>query len=260
MQSLRPVTPFSTNVQSTDHCRKALGRRRHRARAWRLHQASGPLRERPLCAVVRGRASARTARAGEPRRQAWQVDLHAPAGDTTALRPGADRPKRSAAEGAGTADQAQGRDGTGQRLRRRARRRAHISLHRAGHEGAPTCAPPVAAVDDAGLDPRGVRNAAQRRRNAAAGGCRAQPFRGRLAGRHQRHARDDRVQQQGGRFLSDHRRPRADADAGDRCRTRRQDPPLCVSRLLGGARTVRCHRRPLRRPLVRPRVQEDRRR
>jgi DNA topoisomerase III len=51
-------------------------------------------------------------------------------------------------------------------------------------------------------DPRGVRAVAHRRRDAAAGRRRAQPLGGRLAGRHQRHARDDRFQQQGRRLLS----------------------------------------------------------
>jgi hypothetical protein len=63
----------------------------------------------------------------------------------------------------------------------------------------------------------GHGNAGPRRR-------RRLPLRIRLAGRHQRHARDDRLQLEDRRFPPDHGRPRADADAGHRRRTRRQDP------------------------------------
>ena len=72
----------------------------------------------------------------------------------------------------------------------------------------------MAAVDDAGRDPRRLRRSCAATSEmlplADAARCRS---RGRLAGRHQRHARDDRVQLQGRRLLPDHRRPRADADA-----------------------------------------------
>ncbi len=57
-----------------------------------------------------------------------------------------------------------------------------------------TGTPAMAAVDDTGFDSRSIRTVANRRRDDAAGGCRAQPLRGRLAGRHQRHACDDRLQ------------------------------------------------------------------
>ena len=188
------------------------------------------------------------------------MDVYTPAGHPAALRSGADREERSAVEGADAAYQAQGCRTTDQRVRRRARRRAHFSLHRAGGEGEATGTPAMAAVDDAGCDSRSVRAIANRRRDDAAGGRRAQPLRGRLAGRHQRHARDDRIQQQGGRLLSDHGRPRADADAGDRRRARGQDPEVRFARLLGSACQLRCKGRNVRRSLVRSEVQEERRR
>jgi DNA topoisomerase III len=75
--------------------------------------------------------------------------------------------------------------------------------------------------------------------DAPSGGRRALPRRGRLAGRHQRHAGDDRLQQQGRRLLQDHGGPRADADAGDRGRARGEDPAVRAARLLGGARDLR---------------------
>ena len=65
------------------------------------------------------------------------------------------------------------------------------------------------------------------------------PLGGRLAGRHQRHARDDRVQLQGRRLLPDHGRPRADADARDPGRARGEDPRVHAARLLGSARALR---------------------
>ena len=60
------------------------------------------------------------------------------------------------------------------------------------------------------------------REHAAARRRGEMPLGGRLAGRHQRHARDDRVQQpdERDRLLQDHRRPRADADARDPGRAR----------------------------------------
>ena len=69
-------------------------------------------------------------------------------------------------------------------------------------------------------DPRGLLQAARRQGAAAARRRGEEPLRGRLAGRHQRHARDDRLQFEGGRLLSDHRRPRADPDARDPGRAR----------------------------------------
>ena len=68
--------------------------------------------------------------------------------------------------------------------------------------------------------------------------------RGRLAGRHQRHARDDGVQLARRRLLPDHRRPRADADAGRSWSSaRRRSASIRAARLLGGARHLR-RRRP----------------
>ena len=71
--------------------------------------------------------------------------------------------------------------------------------------------------DGFGAPARGRGDAAARRRGGV-------PLGIRLAGRHQRHARDDRVQFQVGRLPTDDRRPRADADAGDPGRARREDP------------------------------------
>ena len=67
----------------------------------------------------------------------------------------------------------------------------------------------------------------------------AQPLRGRLAGRHQRHARDDGVQLARRRLLPDDGRPRADADPVDRGRARGEDPQARLARLLGDPRHLR---------------------
>ena len=129
-----------------------------------------------------------------------------------------------APEDAAEADQAQGRHRADQRLRRRARGRAHLPLHRPVREIGQADQAPVAAVDDAGGDPRRLRATAQRRDDAAAGRRRRVPLRVRLAGRHQRHAGDDRVQFQVRRLPADHGRPRADAHARDPGRARGEDP------------------------------------
>ena len=84
----------------------------------------------------------------------------------------------------------------------------------------------VAAVDDAAGDPRRLRRAAHRQADARAGPRRALALRGRLAGRHQRHAGDDGVQFARRRLLPHHRGPRADADAGGGGRARRADPQV----------------------------------
>ena len=89
------------------------------------------------------------------------------------------------------------------------------------------------------MTPQAIRDgfdaAAQRQADARPGRRGAQPLRGRLAGRHQRHAGDDRVQLARRRLLPHHRRPRADADAVDRGRARGEDPQARGARLLGGA-------------------------
>ena len=79
---------------------------------------------------------------------------------------------------------------------------------------------PVAAVDDAGGDPRRLRAAAQRRGDAAAGRrrrCRSEADW--LVGINGTRAMTA-FNSQDGRLPPDHRRPRADADAGDRGRAR----------------------------------------
>ena len=94
------------------------------------------------------------------------------------------------------------------------------------------------------MTPQAIRDGFEhlrtRQADAAAGRRRALPLRGRLAGRHQRHARDDGVQLARRRLLPDHRRPGADADAVDRGRARGEDPQARHARLLGG------HARPSR--------------
>ncbi len=133
----------------------------------------------------------------------------------------------------------------------------NIAQYAKEHQADPA---PVAAVDDPGRHPRCVRQAAQRRGDAAAGRRRRLPVGIGLAGRHQRHARDDRVQLQVGRLSADDRRPRADADAGDPGRARGKDPRVRAARLLGSARHVPRRRRAVRRPLVRRKIQKVRRR
>ncbi len=108
-------------------------------------------------------------------------------------------------------------------LRRRARRRIDFPLHRPIREGQAADPAALAAIHDAGCDPRRLRTSAHGRRDDSAGGRRDVPQRERLAGRHQRHARDDGVQFQDRRFSSDDGWPRADADAGDSGRARGED-------------------------------------
>ena len=104
-------------------------------------------------------------------------------------------------------------------------------------------------------DPRRVRAAAQRRDDAAAGRRRGLPVGGRLARRHQRHARDDGVQLEVGRVPADDRGPRADAHARDPRRARGEDPRVPAARLLGDRRHVPRRRRRVHGPLVRREVQ-----
>ena len=94
----------------------------------------------------------------------------------------------------------------------------------------------MAAIDDARGDPRRLRALARRPRVAAARRRRGVPLRIRLARRHQRHARDDRVQLEERRLPQDPGGARADADAGDPGRARREDQALRLARLLGSAR------------------------
>ena len=107
-----------------------------------------------------------------------------------------------------------------QRLRRGPRGRADLPPDPAAREIQAPGQAAVAAEHDAGGDPRGLRQPAPRRGHAGPGRRRAQPQRGRLAGGHQRHARDDGLQLARRRLLPHHRGPRADADAVDRGRAR----------------------------------------
>ncbi len=88
------------------------------------------------------------------------------------------------------------------------------------------------------MTPQAIREGFEHLRSrpgaARAGGGGAQPLGGRLAGRHQRHARDDGVQLARRRVLSHDRRPGADADALDHGRARGADPQARRARLLGG--------------------------
>ena len=167
---------------------------------------------------------------------------------------------KSAAERDRQAGQAQGRQRADQRLRRRPRGRADLSPDPAARQVEASGQAPLAAEHDAGGDPRRLRAPAQRQADAAAGRRRALPLRGRLAGRHQRHAGDDRVQLARRRLLPDHRRPGADADAVDHGRARGADPEARLARLLGGARDLRGHGRRVRGQVVRPGVEEEPRR
>ena len=188
----------------------------------------------------------------EVKRGKWTF-AHLPA-IPSRVRAEADREVRGPAEDAAQADQAQGRRLARQRVRRRPRGRAHLPLHRPvrGHRQADPAA--VAAVDDDGGDPRRLRRAAHRRGDAAARRRREVPLRVRLARRHQRHARDDGVQLEGGRLPADDRRARADADARDPGRARGEDPRVRAARLLGGARHVPRGGRRVPGPLVRREV------
>ncbi len=172
----------------------------------------------------------------EVKRGKWTF-AHLPA-IPSQVRAEADREEREPAEDAAAAHQAQGRRRPDQRLRRRARRRAHLPLHRPVREGGEADPAAVAAVDDHRGDPRGLRQPPHRRADAPAGGRRRLPLRGRLARRHQRHARDDRVQLEVRRLPAHDRRPRADPDARDPGRARGEDPRVPAARLLGGARHV----------------------
>ncbi len=78
------------------------------------------------------------------------------------------------------------------------------------------------------MTPQAIRDGFNKLRSDAAdagpGRCGAQPLRGRLAGRHQRHAGHDGLQLARWRLLSDHRGPGADAHAVARRGPRGKDP------------------------------------
>ena len=92
------------------------------------------------------------------------------------------------------------------------------------------------------MTPQAIRDgfdaAAQRQADAGPGRRGALALRGRLAGRHQRHARHDGLQLARRRLLPDHRRPGADADAVGGGRARRADPQVRQPRLLGSPRAA----------------------
>ena len=106
----------------------------------------------------------------------------------------------------------------------------------------------------------GFARASQRRDDAAARRRRRVPLGGRLAGRHQRHARNDGVQLEVGRLPAHDRRPRADAHARDPGRARSEDPRVRAAQLLGSRRHVPRRGRRVHGPLVRREIQEGRRR
>ncbi len=118
---------------------------------------------------------------------------------------------------------------------------------------------PVAAVDDAAGHPRRLRPAAQRPADEGPGRRGALALGGRLAGRHQRHARHDRLQFARRRLLPDHRRPRADADAVGGGRARGEDPQVRQPRLLGSARQLPGRGRRVPGQVVRPQAGRSRR-
>src|SRR5207302_87331 len=110
--------------------------------------------------------------------------------------------ERAATEPAAAADEAQGRHCAGECLRRRPRRRADLPLYRAARAREKAGRAPMAAVDDAAIDPRGLRETARRQGDAAARRRGEEPLRGRLAGGYQWHARHDRLQLEGRWLLS----------------------------------------------------------
>jgi DNA topoisomerase-3 len=79
----------------------------------------------------------------------------------------------------------------------------------------------------------------------------------RLADRHQRHARHDRLQLARGRLPQDAGRPRADADAGHPGRARGAHPRPPSARLLGSEGEFAAVGRPLPRPLVRREIRKS---
>ncbi len=187
------------------------------------------------------------------------MELRPSAGHSAALRSEPDREDQEPSGGGGQTTQAQGCDRAGERLRRGARGRTDFPPHpaiRRGQEGAGQAGEAaVAAVDDAAGHPRRVRASARRCRHAPAGRCRAQSQRGRLAGGHQRHASDDRVQLEGRRLFPHPGGPGADAHAVHRGDTRRADPQAHCPRILRGARAVWRARRGVCGQVVRSGVQ-----
>ena len=150
---------------------------------------------------------------------------------------------KTPAERGGQAGQAQGRDRARQRLRRGPRGRADLPPDRAVRRGGKApLGKPVRRLWLQSMTPQAIRDgfdsAAQRQADAGPGRRRALALRGRLAGRHQRHARHDRLQLARRRLLPDHRGPRADADAGGGGRARGADPQVRQPRLLGNPRQL----------------------
>ena len=125
-------------------------------------------------------------------------------------------------------------DALDQCVRRRARRRIDFPLHRPAYTKAKQ---PIQRLWLQSMTPAAIRDGFAQLRDddehAAAGRCRVLPLGIRLAGGHQRHARDDGVQFQVRRLFQDHRRPRADADAGDRGRARGEDSEVRVRAIIG---------------------------
>ncbi|MCK7493398.1 MAG: hypothetical protein MZW92_19865 [Comamonadaceae bacterium] len=245
-------------MKTIGHCREAIRGAGHRARAsprWRASSRSTTTTSRTSSTWSPSAVGhlVEIAGARRVRRQARQVELRPPAGDPAALRPRADRQGQGAPErGWSSWSSARTSTRTDQRLRRRARGRADLPPDRAVRQQLPRPSKPVAAavaaVDDAGGHPRRLRAAAQRRADAAAGRRRAQPLRGRLAGRHQRHARDDRLQHasDGGFFLTTVGRVQTPTLA---IVVEREEKirALRAARLLGSARHLRPQGRRVRR-------------
>ncbi len=257
------------NDQDPGNRRKTVGGAGHRARAHprgrQVRQARGPFRERPLRRHERGGPPGRDPGARGIRRQARQVELRPPAGDPAVLRPEAGGQDQEPPQRGGQARPPQGRDRTRQRLRRGARGRTDLPPHRAvrrRRQGRPeqARAAPLAAVHDPAGHPRRLRQPALRPADAGPGQRRAQPLRGRLARGHQRHARDDGLQLARRRLLPHHRGPRADPHALARRRARGKDPPVRQPRLLGNPCRLPCRGRRIPRQVVRPAVEEGRRR
>ncbi|MCK7492609.1 MAG: hypothetical protein MZW92_14335 [Comamonadaceae bacterium] len=150
-----------------------------------------------------------------------------------------------------------------QRLRRRARGRADLPPDRAvrrRRQGRSTSRSRRLWLQS--MTPQAIRDGFEQLRSdeqmQRPGRRRAQPLRGRLAGGHQRHARDDGLQLARRRLLPDHRGPRADADAVDRGRARGEDPQARARATTGRCKaTFDAAGRQLRGQVVRPEVEEE---
>ena len=246
--------------QVSRHHREAERGARHRRRAGRLPGSGRLLRERRLRRDLRRRPSLRAAAARGDRSQVQALDprraAHPSQGVQVQGQEGPDRPDPHHQEAA----RARGRERGDQRLRRGARGRADLPRDRRGPRLQEADPPPVAAVDDAGRDPRRLRGAAAGPRARGPGQRGRLPRALGLADRDERHARAHQAAQepQGEDGLVGG--ARADAHPGDAGRARARDPGARAAPLLAGQRQLRARGRALHRRVVRPGFRRRRRR